>query len=223
MRKAIFFLPSIWTISLVAGQIPSNTSVPQASSTTIVNGDGSATNGASGTSPSPEPLDQQPKTSHTAVLLPVIIAVIFLIILCMGSLYFFRRRWMRRNWGLRRPYADSPVATPSILSFSAGFSVNTEGRQSGYTAVPNPNPDPYTYYIPPPALRSTSPDRLTLSTSFVSLPKSLYEPVSAATLSPAAPSSEVYGHMLSVEGERIDEKPKPLRLVPLRRVDSEDT
>ncbi|KAJ3783926.1 hypothetical protein GGU10DRAFT_41162 [Lentinula aff. detonsa] len=218
MRRAIFFLPIIWTISLVAGQIPSNISVSQAVSTTIVNGDGSATNGASGTSPSLESLDQQPKTSHTAVLLPVIIAVIFLIILCMGSLYFFRRRWMRRNWGLRKPYATPPVATPSILSFSAGFSVNTEGRQSGYTAVPNP----YTYYIPPPALaRSMSPDRLTLSTSFVSLPKSLYEPVSAATLSPAAPSSEVYGHMLSVEGERIDEKPKPLRLVPLRRVDSE--
>ncbi|KAJ3986148.1 hypothetical protein F5890DRAFT_1506028 [Lentinula detonsa] len=218
MRRAIFFLPSIWTISLVAGQIPSNIPVSlEALSTTIVSGDGSATNGASSTSPSLESLDQQPKTSHTAVLLPIIIAVIFLIILCLGSLYFFRRRWMRRNWGLRTP---SPVATPSILSFSAGFSVNTEGRQSGYTAVPNP----YTYYIPPPALvRSTSPDRLTLSTSFVSLPKSLYEPVSAATLSPAAPSSEVYGHMLSVEGERIDEKPKPLRLVPLRRVDSEDT
>ncbi|KAJ3934840.1 MAG: hypothetical protein NXY57DRAFT_610993 [Lentinula lateritia] len=164
-------------------------------------------------------MDQQPTSrNHTAVLVPTIIAIILLLILCMGFLYYYRRRWIQRNQNSRHSPPISPVATPSILSFSAGYS--SEGSQSGYRAVPNP----YTYYIPPPSLvRSTSPDRLTVSTSFLSLPKSLY-PESADTYSPAAPSSEMNAHMPSVEqamaaGGKINVQ-KPLRLEPLRRVDS---
>ncbi|KAJ3834318.1 hypothetical protein EV361DRAFT_893506 [Lentinula raphanica] len=129
---------------------------------------------ASGTFPttSLESLDSttQSKSNHTDVVLPVTLVIVFLVILCLGLLYVFRRRWLRRNRFFGKPYPDSPVTTPSILSFSAGFSVNSDDHRSGYKAIPNP----YTYYIPPPALvRSTSP-QLSVSTSLLSLPKSLY-------------------------------------------------
>ncbi|KAJ3763890.1 hypothetical protein EV360DRAFT_65939 [Lentinula raphanica] len=163
----------------------------------------------------------QSKPNHTDVVLPVTLVIVFLVILCLGLLYVFRRRWLRRNRFFGKPYPDSPVATPSILSFSAGFSVNSDDHQSGYKAIPNP----YTYYIPPPALvRSTSP-QLSVSTSLLSLPRSLYEPTSAVTLSPAVPSSEYTNMGQSVEHAMVEGRladRKPLKLVPVRRVDSGD-
>ncbi|KAJ3812317.1 hypothetical protein EV368DRAFT_83333 [Lentinula lateritia] len=217
MRRVLFLLLKVRLNGLVTGQVTTN--ISRASSTIVIR-DSSTTSGVSSVSPSLESMDQQPTSaSHTAVLVPTIIAVILLLILCMGFLYYHRRRWGRKTQNSRHSLPISPVATPSILSFSAGYS--NEGGQSGYRAVPNP----YTYYIPPPSLvRSTTPDRLTVSTSCLSLPKSLYEPGSADTYSPAAPSSEMNAHMPSVEhamaaGGKTDVR-KPLRLEPLRRVDS---
>ncbi|KAJ3725786.1 hypothetical protein C8R42DRAFT_773823 [Lentinula raphanica] len=229
--KAKFLLLDIASrfVGLVYGQIASEDSSFSALSTSTASEsfesssemDPATTAQASGGLPttSLESLDTttQSKSNHTDVVLPVTLVIVFLVILCLGLLYVFRRRWFRRNRFFGKPYPDSPVATPSILSFSAGFSVNSDDHRSGYKAIPNP----YTYYIPPPALvRSTSP-QLSVSTSLLSLPKSLYEPASAVTLSPAAPSSE-YTNMVehaTVEGRLADWK--PLQLVPLRRVDSE--
>jgi len=164
---------------------------------------------------------EQTKTpNHKSVIISSIVGALLLVSLGIAIRYYFKRRWKRRLEGSRIPAPSRSNSTQTIASFVAGYSTEV-GHE--YRAIPD-----YTYYVPPtPALvRSISPG-LTLSTSFPSIPPSLYEPSSADTYSPAAPSSDMYTMNLdhspltpSTHRARTEDMvaiQKRWKLLPLRR------
>ncbi|KIK57658.1 hypothetical protein GYMLUDRAFT_246659 [Collybiopsis luxurians FD-317 M1] len=163
-------------------------------------------------------------SNHTTAIVSALLGTLLLLSLCIAALLYLK--WRRLQRKPQPPHSKSTAA--SIASFVAGYS-----SEGGHADVKE-----YTYYLPSaPSLtnqstRSPTPS-LTVSTSFVSLPKSVYEPSPADTYSPAAPSSGLYtahpGHSPlahSAEREKTEEdeidRPKPwLRLVPVRRAESD--
>ncbi|KAF5389915.1 hypothetical protein D9757_003684 [Collybiopsis confluens] len=160
-------------------------------------------------------------SNHTTIIVSCILGASLLVSLCIAGAWYFK--WRKLSRELQAPGGKFTDAS-SIASFVAGYSAG--GTQTDYKE--------YTYYMPPaPSItvqdtpsRSATPS-LSVSTSHVSLPKSMYEPSPAETYSPAVASSEMYtSHSpLTQSAERAmreDDATKEnrcSRLVPVRRVE----
>jgi hypothetical protein len=163
-------------------------------------------------------------SNHTAAVVASVIGVLFCVAVCVGALYYMKWRRLRKNMQHETSYYPKSTE-PSIASFVAGYSAPESHAGHG----------DYTYYMPAApslttgATRSASPS-LSVSTSFVSIPKSIYEPSIAESYSPAAPSSALYTTNLEhsplaesveraiPEDQRIAMQ-KRWHLTPVRRVE----
>lgn len=129
------------------------------------------------TSAVPDSKEQTTTPNYTPVIVSCIVGTLLLVAIGLVVRYYLKRRRRGRLERGRLERGSSQLSrissktAPTIASFVAGFS--TEAGH-GYQEVPNPS-IPYTYYVPPAALvRSITPSGLTVSTSSLSLPRSLY-------------------------------------------------